>query len=477
MDCITDLFDQTNIMIVYFVYGLVFVMMGFAIALQHRRFSYFRLARRLWLLAVFGLLHGFSEWGVIFIPLQIEQFTPNGALVLKIIHNLLVSTSFLFLFIFGTNLLVDTEEKFYWLRYLPFIMFGIWLILFLTILSNSIELAPESWAICSEGWARYLLGFPGALITGYALLKQLLDMEAVGNRAAETSLKGAAITFFVYAVVAGLVVPKGTLFPAVTINQETLIHMLGLPIPVLRALCGGAAAFFIVRLMDIFNQERTRRLEQAERMKAVFQERERIGRDLHDGIIQSIYATGLQLENSLYLLEEGQCHKVQNELREVLKRLNLIIHDIRHYILDLKPRHLDNTGVHQMFFRVIHDFRKNSGIKTNYYVDGSPARQPDSKTISHIYHICQEVLNNIIKHAGASNVSICLCYTEEDIQIAIEDDGVGFEVPTEVETTQFQGQGLTNIKERCKIIGARMQLFSEKGKGTKVQLEIPYGVD
>src|SRR5512141_781539 len=99
-------FFQTNHDIVYFVYGEAFFVLGLAIAIQSRKHSQLALARHLWLLAVFGIVHGIYEWGAVFIPIQQTYVPSSAAGLLRIVQLMVGAVSFLALFQFGINMVL-----------------------------------------------------------------------------------------------------------------------------------------------------------------------------------------------------------------------------------------------------------------------------------------------------------------------------------------------------------------------------------
>ncbi|MHB1167217.1 MAG: hypothetical protein ACYC0N_01595, partial [Carboxydocellales bacterium] len=114
---------QVNMVTMYFLYGLSFYTMGVAIALQYRSYSSYRLAYSLSLLAAFGLLHGLSEWGSVFIPVQVPYLGDFPAWKPIAIQRLLNSVSLFFLFCFGAKLIADSRNHNFWWFTLPAVAF------------------------------------------------------------------------------------------------------------------------------------------------------------------------------------------------------------------------------------------------------------------------------------------------------------------------------------------------------------------
>ena len=139
------------------------------------------------------------------------------------------------------------------------------------------------------------------------------------------------------------------------------------------------------------------RLNLQDRRLAVLEERERIGMDLHDGIIQSIYAVGLTLEHARLLMKENP-EQSTKRIEQAIKDLNTTIRDIRAYILDLRPRQLHNEDLMSGISRLVSEFRANTLIDVSLKgPDEDISHLPKNQAIS-LFHICQEALANVAKH-------------------------------------------------------------------------------
>jgi GAF domain-containing protein len=169
------------------------------------------------------------------------------------------------------------------------------------------------------------------------------------------------------------------------------------------------------------------RLQNQARRLAVLEERERIGMDLHDGIIQSIYGVGLALEYAYLSVEENPVlsrEKIDNSI----EGLNATIRDIRAYVADLRPRQLrDEQPLQNGIKRLVTDFRTVCMTKASVTtVDDGLAELPRENSLA-LFHICQEALANVAKHAHANDADIHLWTTEDRVLLKVEDDGRGFD--------------------------------------------------
>jgi signal transduction histidine kinase len=198
------------------------------------------------------------------------------------------------------------------------------------------------------------------------------------------------------------------------------------------------------------------------------EERERIGQDLHDGIIQSIYATGLGLEECVRLAEE-EPREVKPRLEAAIQSLNTVIRDVRNYLVGLAPERLQGRDLG----RALADLA--SGLSLNALVDLDLAVEPGvdatltPEQVGHLFHICREALTNVVKHAGASRVVLTLRRVNGLLRLSVEDNGAGFDPARR----SASGQGLRNMGERVRRLGGALSIESASGRGTRITVEVP----
>jgi signal transduction histidine kinase len=237
-----------------------------------------------------------------------------------------------------------------------------------------------------------------------------------------------------------------------TADDEKIIQML--------------AAYAAAAIQNARLHENTHRL-------AVLEERERIGMDLHDGIIQSIFGVGLSLENSLHSIEE-EPEEVKKRLQHSIESLNQAIRDLRAYIMDLRPRQMGANGLVSGVKSLISEFRANTFAEVNLT---SPEKDvidlPQSHSLA-LFHICQEALANVAKHSKAKNVQISLWSTNGRVLMEINDDGNGFDM--EKISTSI-GHGLANMQTRARSIGGDVDITSVINEGTTILAWIPHVIN
>jgi two-component system sensor histidine kinase DevS len=214
------------------------------------------------------------------------------------------------------------------------------------------------------------------------------------------------------------------------------------------------------------------RLHQNARRLAILEERDRIGMDLHDGIIQSVYGVGLSLENALQSIDED-ADLAKLRIKESISGLNQAIRDIRSYILDLRPRQMGNDGLMSALKRLATEYRADTSSEVVLKgLETQPDDFPQVNALA-LFHICQESLANAAKHSGANHVDINLWTSDDRVVMEIHDNGKGF-AREKMSTTI--GHGLSNIQTRAHAVGGDVEITSAIGEGTTVLAWVPRGV-
>ncbi|HEX6129225.1 MAG TPA: histidine kinase, partial [Candidatus Limnocylindria bacterium] len=316
---------EANRVVVLTVYGQVFFVLGLAVALQSRKHSALALARPLPWLAAFGIVHGFHEWGYLFIPIQSGYLPLPVTEGLLVIQLLIKGLSFAFLLQFGVELLAAVTQRpiLGRLRLLPAAALLGWAGATMAVSAALGPFQPDASAWLAEGridaalaavgeplvvgdvLARWLLAFPGSALAAWGLLISARAVGHVARRPVVVGLRAGAAAFAVYALVGGLIPMPAPIPLASQLNGAWLVGAVGIPIEALRSATGLVIAVAVILALDLFEQETDRALAEARRRELLTRERERIGRDLHDGIIQSIYAAGLHLEEATASLDPG----------------------------------------------------------------------------------------------------------------------------------------------------------------------------
>lgn len=455
---------------VYFLYGLVFFLMGWSIWFQPRPASSLRLARSLPLLAVFAGIHGLAEWGHLFLPLKATYLSHYGIHSLHIVQQLLFAGSFLALFLFGCYLLADSRPRLTWLPLLPMVVFGYWSARFLIMEASACTDPQHSWALTVEIWGRYLLAFPGAIASAAGLYLQLAQFRETGFARVVPDLRGASITLIFYAFFAGVLVPRAEFFPANLLNREEFLRHLGMPVPIPRALCSILLSFYILRILRVFDAETRRRLETAEAARAAAEERERLGRELHDGILQSIYAAGLGLQATRRRMA-AEPEAAARRVDTTIEQLGGVIEEIRAYISGLAPGDVRTPTLRERLDQAVRNFETTYGVPVEYQVEGLPERFPGAGLQENVVGILREALSNAGRHAGAALVRVTVTVSGNTLNLNVADDGQGFQL--EAATALHGHYGLQILRRRAESMGGSLRITSIPGRGTQVEAALP----
>lgn len=459
-------FIDSNITIIIFAYGLTFFCAGLVIALQPLKLSKIRLARHLWLLAAFGLIHGVAEWGHIFIPIQSPYISELWISRLWDLQHLMWAISYIFLLQFGVTVIN------YHLSWGPaarsiFIRFPlIWG--FAIIITEAFIVQYDY----GQSTVRYLLGFPAAVLTAAAFLAERHTFSSYqsSSRIYMTLIAGA---FGFYAILGGLTVPDNTAPGLEWLNYESVLSVTKMPIYFWRMIVGLFFTIMIIQTLRVFDIEYSERLVTAEAERALIEERQRIARDLHDGVVQTIYASGLQLEVAASTAAT-EPEKTELIVRRTIVHLNEVITNIRRYIYNLAAAGVDEAGFEKHIRKIADEYSAAGSITVNINIEGEQNRlTPKQK--QNIAFITQECLSNVVKHAGASKAEIKFNFTPEAMVFTLEDDGAGFNGVKREESGQNGGRGLKSIRERVEAIEAELVISDNPGKGgTIVSIRIPY---
>ena len=205
------------------------------------------------------------------------------------------------------------------------------------------------------------------------------------------------------------------------------------------------------------------------RRLAVLEERNRIGMDMHDGVIQTIFGVGLGLENVRHLIDEDP-NKAKESVLVAIDGLNQSIRDLRTYILDLRPRQLGEENLLVGIRRLLTEYRVNTLAEAMLTGKESDFAHLEQDHALVFFHIAQEALANTAKHAKAKRVSINLWATQERMLMEIEDNGNGFDLD---KMSMTIGHGLSNMHTRIRNAGGDVEIISAPDEGTTILTWLP----
>jgi signal transduction histidine kinase len=204
---------------------------------------------------------------------------------------------------------------------------------------------------------------------------------------------------------------------------------------------------------------------------AIVSERERISKDLHDGIIQNMYAVGLSLEDVPELMEIDR-EEVTARVERAIDSIHLSIQDIRNFIFGLRPELLEGASLLGGLAAVVEEHRHNTLIEIELLVPEA-IPEPTPEVTSHLLAIVSETLSNVIRHSGASRATVRVRRVTgppPGWELVVEDNGVGFDPANR---GKLGHQGLSNVRDRTEQVGGELELDSRPGDGARIIVRVP----
>ena len=480
---------QTDIVLIFFFYGLAFFSMGLAIALEGGRGSDVRLRHGLRALAIFGVIHGMHEWVEMFEYLgmlpgpEIDPVTWNTARIA------LLEFSFLFLGAFGATLLPTVKDFRRASILVPLALASVWG-LGLVVLRGYFTIETGLWDV-ADVWTRYVVAVPAALLACVGLIGQHRVFLQAGMAQFGRAALLAAIAFGWYGIVGQTITRASPLPPSTVINQDLFLQLFGFPVQLLRAGAAIVSAYAVIRFLRSFEVETQRkiaelqaaRLREAQRREALRgellkrvvsaqeAERQRIARELHDETGQALTAIGLGLRAASIALNQDAV-KVAAILRQLEGMVARSLTELQRLVADLRPSHLDDLGLPAALRWYVGEVQSRAPLQVNVDVLGDP-RPIDPTLNTALFRVAQEALTNVIKHAGAQHVYVRLAYGGDAVSLHIEDDGIGFDLSA-LSQSKRPAWGLLGMEERTSLLRGQVNVQSTPGKGTCVEVTIPY---
>jgi signal transduction histidine kinase len=275
----------------------------------------------------------------------------------------------------------------------------------------------------------------------------------------------ASIAFAGYAFFAGMIVPAADFFPANWLNQSLLTETVGIPVEVFRSLIGLVLAITMIRAMQVFDVEIDHMIEEMEAEQTLAAERERLGRELHDGAIQMVYSAGLIVESARAKVEDGSV--AGERLDNALLAINEAINSLRATMVELRSPAEDVSlvdGLQQQAtdprLTTLLDVSLDNELPATVTLDRTQTR--------HVLAITAEALSNVVRHAQATRANIAVGSDGGHFLLVIEDNGVGFDQPF-----NGSGYGVRNMRDRARLLGGKLEIKQNSAGGTAVALAFP----
>ncbi len=252
-------FCQSNLPLIYGLYGLAFFVTGVVVALESGRTSQLALTRALPFLAAFGLMHGIHEW--LEMSLLMTSDTGVATQMIEAVSIVLLAASFVVLIEFALRLMGSLDPKYAPLRHLTIFLTTLYIVALVVYRVRYFDGNEFLFWRFADILSRYMLGAPGAALATAAMFVQRRAFILEGYAQFSRDLIGAALAFAWYGIFQ-LVVPPAQFFPASLFNTTWFQAYTGIPVQLFRALVGALAAIFIVRVLRVFESEYARRIEQ-----------------------------------------------------------------------------------------------------------------------------------------------------------------------------------------------------------------------
>lgn len=206
--------------------------------------------------------------------------------------------------------------------------------------------------------------------------------------------------------------------------------------------------------------------------RAQEEERKRIARELHDDTAQLLGSLSRQLDNFVRK-KSGLAPNEVLFLKDLQAQLNRGVQGVHRFVQNLRPSLLDDLGLIPALRSLIKDLQEYDGIDSRLGVLGEERRfSPEFE--SSLFRIVQEALNNIRRHARASEATVVIDFSGDKVKVAIADDGRGFELAGRVDDLPRSGKlGLAGMQERARLLGGSLEVKSAPGQGTTIIVEVP----
>jgi signal transduction histidine kinase len=214
----------------------------------------------------------------------------------------------------------------------------------------------------------------------------------------------------------------------------------------------------------------THRLRQSAEAVAVLEERQRLARDLHDSVTQSLYSLSLFSRAAREAAEDGDADRLSRSLTELEHNTLHTLREMRLLLYELRPADLEQEGLIRAIEMRLDAVECRANMQVDVHLDELEGLSPSQEV--ELYHVVVEALNNVVKHAAATRVSLELTQADGALHLRVTDDGRGFD-PGQTKG----GMGLRNVRERVARLGGQLFIDSEPGGGTRLVAAIPCRVE
>jgi PAS domain S-box-containing protein len=227
----------------------------------------------------------------------------------------------------------------------------------------------------------------------------------------------------------------------------------------------GMRTFVIAIIRDVTERRAAaEELMHAHEQLALVDDRERIARDLHDTVIQRLFAVGLSLQGALAGVSDP---KTIDRLETAIDEIDGTIRDIRTSIFSLHSRRMPTAGFRDDVLATAREAGRALGFEPHVTFDGPVDTATPDAVREQLIPTLREALSNVVKHAGATRVSVAVSLSEDDVVLRVSDNGVG------VDEAAHGGRGVGNVTERAIALGGRCTLHTQPDGGSAFEWQVP----
>jgi len=233
----------------------------------------------------------------------------------------------------------------------------------------------------------------------------------------------------------------------------------------------GRATMVLGAATDITERKRMEEaLRQRERdLRAAIDERERISQDLHDGILQSLYAVGLGLEACKPLMTQRHYKKAVATMGEAIGQLNYVMREVRNFIAGLESQVLQGSTFPAALQEMVNTLAAAHPLRCTVTVDETAADRISTEQALHLLNVVREALSNSLRHAQATKATVSLKLLAQSIRLSVADNGIGFDPAI----SRGIGHGLANMAARARKVGGRFTVRSTPQRGSRIMIDLP----
>ena len=199
---------------------------------------------------------------------------------------------------------------------------------------------------------------------------------------------------------------------------------------------------------------------------SVLEERERIARELHDGVVQALFVVGLSLQAAQAEVDDPE--ETGRRLADAVGSIDRAIRDLRDYIFGLQPGELADRQLEWALHDLAETFQRSGRVSTSVEIDPEAAALLASRSVD-VIQAAREAMSNAVRHSGGDHITLCLALAGRDVVLEVLDNGKGLDVDREEQA----GHGLANLHSRAEALGGALDIRARPGEGTRVRLRVP----